>query len=67
MKQESGSLLLWEGHFIKFEIGLPDGSAPHQGRIFVVLLDRRTRQFITAGSDGCVWLPSLMMLLSLLL
>ncbi len=52
--QESGSLLLWEGNFIKCEIALADGSLPHQGRVFVVLLDRRTRQFITAGSDGFV-------------
>jgi hypothetical protein len=52
--QESGSLLLWEGNFIKLEIGRTDGTLPHQGPITAVHLDRASNQFITAGEDGCV-------------
>ena len=52
--QESGSLLLWEGNFIKLEIARTDGSLPHQGPINVVHLDRQSKQFVTAGVDGYV-------------
>jgi hypothetical protein len=52
--QETGSLLLWEGNFIKLEIAHLDGSLPHQGAVRVVLLDRSTKQLVTAGDDGCV-------------
>ena len=50
--QESGSLLLWEGNFIKLEIARTDGSLPHQGAVNVVHLDRQSKQFVTAGADG---------------
>ena len=51
---ESGSLLLWEGNFIKIEVGRPDGAKAHDGAIHVVNLDREENQFITAGEDGVI-------------
>jgi hypothetical protein len=49
---ESGTLLLWDGGFIKCEITRPGGIPCHAGNVECVQLDRKRRQLITAGHDG---------------
>lgn len=55
---ESGSLLLWDGNFIKLEIRRPNEELPHVGEIHVCKLigaeNPATAQFLTSGEDG--WL-----------
>lgn len=51
---ESGSLLLWDGNFIKLEIRRPGGLLPHDGEIHCCELVGAgdTSKFITGGEDG---------------
>lgn len=49
---ESGTLLLWDGGFIKCEITRPGGIPCHVGNVECVQLDRKRRQLITVGHDG---------------
>ena len=51
---ESGSLLLWEGNFIKCRFVRPGGEPCHNGYITYVDLDREERKVITAGTDGYI-------------
>lgn len=51
---ESGSLLLWEGNFIKCRFVRPGGEACHNGYVTYVDLDREERKVITAGTDGYI-------------
>ncbi|GBG26863.1 Echinoderm microtubule-associated protein-like 1 [Hondaea fermentalgiana] len=55
---ESGSLLLWDGNFIKLEVRRPGHLLPHEGEVHVCeLIGAETPakgQFLTAGEDG--WL-----------
>lgn len=50
---ESGSLLLWEGNFIKLELRRPGELLPHEGEIHICeLLDTQPTELLTAGDDG---------------
>jgi WD40 repeat protein len=49
---ETGNLLLWEGGFIKCEIGRKEGMPCHNGPIHSILLEEG--EIITGGSDGFV-------------
>jgi hypothetical protein len=51
---EVGQLLLWEGNFIKIEVGRPNGGLAHDGEIFFVSINVKSGQVITAGDDGAV-------------
>lgn len=51
---ESGSLLLWEGNFIKCRFVQISGALCHQGEVTHVSLDRKERIVITAGLDGVI-------------
>lgn len=51
---ESGSLLLWEGNFIKCRFTQVGGNLCHRGEICYVDLDRKERCLITAGLDGFI-------------
>lgn len=51
---ECGSLLLWEGNFIKCRFVRPGGESCHDGYITYVDLDREERKIITAGTDGYI-------------
>lgn len=51
---ESGSLLLWEGQFIKCRIGRPGWEGCHEGPILHVSLDRTDMVVVTAGADGYI-------------
>lgn len=51
---ETGELLLWEGNFIKIEVGRPDGARAHDGEIYFVQIDTKAGQAITAGDDGAI-------------
>ena len=51
---EIGQLLLWEGNFIKIEVGRPDGGLAHDGEIHFVKVDHEAGQVITAGDDGAL-------------
>lgn len=51
---ESGALLLWEGNFIKLRVVRKGGRLCHDGAIYVVLLERAERRFVTAGHDGWI-------------
>ena len=54
---ENGSLLLWEGNFIKCEIATSGGARPHNGNITALKLDRDAGHFVSGGDDGrlCWW------------
>ena len=54
---ENGSLLLWEGNFIKCEIATSSGARPHNGNITALKLDRDAGHFVSGGDDGrlCWW------------
>ena len=55
---ESGSLLVWEGQFIKCRVVRPGGAGCHDGPILHVSLDRTDMLLITAGADGYIrWWP----------
>jgi len=49
---ETGSLLLWEGGFIKCRFTRADGGRCHEGDITYCYLDRSEKVIITGGSDG---------------
>ena len=49
---ESGSLLLWEGNFIKCRFVNVDGSLCHKGSINHIDLDRDAGCVLSAGADG---------------
>eukprot|EP01029_Cantina_marsupialis_P010013 TRINITY_DN2297_c1_g1_i1.p1 TRINITY_DN2297_c1_g1~~TRINITY_DN2297_c1_g1_i1.p1 ORF type:complete len:1707 (+),score=573.01 TRINITY_DN2297_c1_g1_i1:171-5291(+) len=51
---ERGSLLLWEGNFIKTEIEREEGGFPHQGPVDCVLLEMEKNRFATGGHDGYI-------------
>ena len=51
---ENGSLLLWEGNFIKCRLVRKDGNHCHDGEITSVELDRNQNSLITAGNDGYI-------------
>jgi WD40 repeat protein len=51
---ESGSLLLWEGNFIKARFVQSDGRLCHDGEVTYVELDREDRRLATAGIDGYI-------------
>lgn len=55
---ESGSLLVWEGQFIKCRIVRPGKNACHDSPILHVSLDRTDMEVLTAGADGYIrwWL-----------
>lgn len=55
---ESGSLLLWEGQFIKCQIGRPGSEGCHDGPVLHVSLDRTDMLVVTSGADGYIrWWP----------
>lgn len=55
---ESGSLLVWEGQFIKCRIVRPDKTNCHDGTVMQVSLDRIDKLIVTAGADGYIrWWP----------
>ena len=51
---EIGQLLLWEGNFIKIEVGRPNGGLAHDGEIHYVKVDVKNNWVVTAGDDGAV-------------
>ncbi|CAM9328137.1 unnamed protein product, partial [Hapterophycus canaliculatus] len=51
---ESGSLLVWEGQFIKCRIVRPGKDGCHDGPVLHVSLDRTDMLVVTAGTDGYV-------------
>ena len=51
---ETGSLLLWEGNFIKCRFVRDGGQPCHEGEITYIELDRADRRICTAGADGYV-------------
>lgn len=51
---EFGSLLLWEGNFIKCRFVQSNGSLCHQGEITYVEYDRKEGCIVTAGNDGYI-------------
>ena len=51
---ESGSILLWEGNFIKCRFVRPGGLSCHDGEITYIDLDRAERRVITASIDGFI-------------
>lgn len=51
---ESGSLLLWEGNFIKCRFIRMGGLGCHEGEITYVDLDREENRLITASMDGFI-------------
>ena len=53
---ETGSLLLWEGNFIKCRFVRPGGAPCHDGEVTYVELDRVDRRVCTAGTTD---IPSL--------
>ncbi|CAM9684699.1 unnamed protein product [Scytosiphon promiscuus] len=55
---ESGSLLVWEGQFIKCRVVRPGAEGCHDGPILHVSLDRTDMLVVTAGADGYIrWWP----------
>jgi len=55
---ESGSLLLWDGNFIKLEVRREGNCLPHEGEVLVCLHLIESREFLTAGVDGWIrWWP----------
>lgn len=55
---ESGSLLMWEGQFIKCRIVRPGEAGCHDGPVLHVSLDRTDMLLVTAGADGYIrWWP----------
>ena len=55
---ESGSLLVWEGQFIKCRVVRPGGTGCHDGPVLHVSLDRTDMFVVTAGADGYIrWWP----------
>jgi WD40 repeat protein len=50
---ETGSLLLWEGNFIKCRFVIKNGAC-HAGEVTYVEYDRKEGCIITAGMDGCI-------------
>lgn len=55
---ESGSLLIWEGQFIKCRVVRPGETGCHDGAILHVSLDRTDMLVVTAGADGYIrWWP----------
>jgi hypothetical protein len=60
---DSGSLLVWEGNFIKFRLVRPRGELCHAGPVTSVVLLRDPRgsgrgaQLVSGGADGklCWW------------
>lgn len=51
---ESGSLLVWEGQFIKCRVVRPEKLGCHDGAILHVSLDRTDMLVVTSGSDGYI-------------
>lgn len=51
---EPGSLLLWEGQFMKCQLVRPGLEGCHDGPVFHVALDRIESLVMTAGADGYV-------------
>ena len=51
---EVGQLLLWEGNFIKIEVGRPNGGLAHDGEIYFVSINPKAGQCVTAGDDGAI-------------
>ena len=51
---ESGSLLLWEGNFIKCRFVRPGGELCHAGDVTYIDLDREERRIISASEDGYI-------------
>ena len=51
---ENGSILLWEGNFIKCRFVRSGGSPCHDGEITYVELDREERRLVTASTDGFI-------------
>jgi WD40 repeat protein len=49
---EDGSLLMWDGNLIQFQIAQPEGRPCHDGAIEFIALEDRT--LISAGADGIV-------------
>lgn len=55
---ESGSLLIWEGQFIKCRVVRPGETGCHDGAVLHVSLDRTDMLIVTAGADGYIrWWP----------
>lgn len=51
---ENGSILLWEGNFIKCRFVRTGGEPCHDGEITYVELDREERRLVTASTDGYI-------------
>lgn len=55
---ESGSLLIWEGQFIKCRVVRPGKRGCHDGPVLHVSLDRTDMLVVTSGADGYIrWWP----------
>eukprot|EP00752_Nemacystus_decipiens_P009571 g8551.t1 len=55
---ESGSLLVWEGQFIKCRVVRPGKTGCHDGPVLHVSLDRTDMLVVTSGADGYIrWWP----------
>lgn len=55
---ESGSLLIWEGQFIKCRVVRPGKTGCHDGAVLHVSLDRTDMLLVTSGADGYIrWWP----------
>lgn len=51
---EAGSMLLWEGHFIKCRLVRTGLEHCHEGSVMHVSLDREESLIMTAGADGYI-------------
>jgi WD40 repeat protein len=51
---ETGSLLVWEGHFIKCRLTRSGGQSCHAGMVSFLALDRVEKKIISAGHDGYI-------------
>lgn len=52
---ERGSLLLWDGNMIKFEVNRRNKRPAHAGAVDAVVLEAEgdRKYFVTCGHDGC--------------
>ena len=51
---ENGSILLWEGNFIKCRFVRAGGEPCHDGEVTYCELDREERRLVTASTDGFI-------------
>ena len=51
---ETGSLLVWEGHFIKCRLTRSNGAPCHDGPVTYLGLDRAEKRVMSAAQDGYI-------------